>query len=82
MKDYALESKVFVMSRRLLFVSLGIFMLLAGCGQNDKSNETPDSDYQRRLIERLIDFDVRRMTAPSNDLHKLALTAPLTESLQ
>lgn len=57
-------------------------MLLAGCGQNDKSNETPDSDYQRRLIERLIDFDVRRMTAPSNDLHKLALTAPLTESLQ
>ena len=44
------------MSRRLLFVILGLFILLTGCGQNDKSNETPDSDYQRRLIERLIDL--------------------------
>ena len=70
------------MSRRLLFASVGISILLAGCGQNDKSNETPDSDYQRRLIERLIDLDVRRMTAPSNDLRKLALTGPLTESVQ
>jgi hypothetical protein len=30
----------------------------------------------------LIDLDVRRMTAPSNDLRKLALTGPLTESVQ
>ena len=36
----------------LLSLSVG----LAGCGQQDREKDTtPDSDYQRRLIERLID---------------------------
>jgi major membrane immunogen (membrane-anchored lipoprotein) len=61
------------MSKRVLFASLGLSLVLAGCGQNDKSNETPDSDYQRRLIERLIDFELREATVTSaGQLHTAA----------
>ncbi len=44
-----------MMSVKTSLIGAALVILLAGCGQNDKSNETPDSDYQRRLIERLID---------------------------
>jgi len=37
-----------------VFAAISVLLLVA-CGSNDKSNDTPDSDYQRRLIERLID---------------------------
>ena len=51
------------MSGKNALVALGIVALLTACGHNDKSNETPDSDYQRRLIERLIDLNARQLLA-------------------
>ncbi|MGB0323493.1 MAG: hypothetical protein ACPGAL_03400 [Luminiphilus sp.] len=68
------------MSRRLLFASVGISMLLAGCGQNDKSNETPDSDYQRRLIERLIEVQLLRAVSPLESLHQISMPISQTAS--
>ena len=55
-------------------------MLLAGCGQNDKSNETPDSDYQRRLIERLIEVQLLWAVSPLGHLHQIPILASQTAS--
>lgn len=55
-------------------------MLLAGCGQNDKSNETPDSDYQRRLIERLIEVQLLRAVSPLESLHQISMPISRTAS--
>lgn len=68
------------MSRRLLFASVGVSILLAGCGQNDKSNETPDSDYQRRLIERLIQVQLLQAVSPLEHLHQIPILASQTVS--
>lgn len=68
------------MSRRLLFASVGVSILLAGCGQNDKSNETPDSDYQRRLIERLIQVQLLQAVSPLEHLHQIPILASQTAS--
>ena len=70
------------MTRRLLFASLGLSILLVGCGQNDKSNETPDSDYQRRLIERLIHFQLRGATVIADGRWHVLVPAIRTEPLQ
>lgn len=66
------------MSRRITLMALGLSVLLAGCGQNDKSNETPDSDYQRRLIERLIDAQPGDIIEIPAGLHKFDRSLMLT----
>lgn len=80
MEDLVLDRKVIAMSRRLLFASVGISLLLAGCGQNDKSNETPDSDYQRRLIERLIEVQLLWPVSPLESLHQISILTSQTAS--
>ena len=45
---------IVLMNRIITLTVLSAIVLLAGCEGTDKQQQTPDSDYQRRLIERLI----------------------------
>ena len=81
MKNYLQDRRVFTMSRKLLIALVGVSMFLAGCGQNDKSNETPDSDYQRRLIERLIDLQTSNFAVRSKSEHQISISASWAEAI-